>query len=653
MEQKILVIQNNQIYRSELVKEMKNEGFLSIFEDPNGAEAFKILKNESIALIVIDIDLSGVNGFLIVNRIKKTPTSATIPILVLSEKSGESAFQKHKESPTPAEGYLELPTSTKKIIKSIKKLLGLEVEEEEIIQSQPIEEESINNFDVNNLDFQGDIDLDNFENSLNFEIPIETEENPIDVSIDVSINNSSNNTFDISSDFDISIGDNLNNSDSLENNHEVFEDLSNSDSLFENTNTLESLEIEAQESFDLSKDDSIIDLSLPDFPSEKTDENSLNEDASPSLESVIPAELESIVEEKRIKIGELEKELLSFKNESEIFKEEIKTLKLSISENSLTKNDIEVKNKLINSLNIEINELKNRLLNENAKNIKHTEEVSIQENKMLSLQKEIVILKEELSKTHSSTEESHSSNREVLILKQTITKKEREIIEYKELYNSKQKELLDLQDKLNEFELALADKDDLFTKETNLLMAEKKSLILEKDTLKSKQDENQNLINTLNKEIESLKSKQDENQNVINTLNEEIKSLKSKQDENQNLINTLNIESENLKSKQDENKNLINTLNGEIESLKSEISAKSVDIEVLKTEKNGIESLYNQIYSQKHSLEQDKNTLIAEKNEFAKRLEDNLAQFKDIELQKEKLRQLLSAANSILEGLIQ
>ena len=90
----VLLIENKDNLREEIKNALISKGVEQIVEDVKGSKAFPLLKRQKFDLIILDIDLPGVNGFLICNRIKKNNAFSEIPLVIISEKSSEDKFKK-------------------------------------------------------------------------------------------------------------------------------------------------------------------------------------------------------------------------------------------------------------------------------------------------------------------------------------------------------------------------------------------------------------------------------------------------------------------------------------------------------------------------------------------------------------------------------
>lgn len=82
--EKILIVEDDKFLRDLLVKQLKDIGY-TVFCAANCEEAFKQIKDEKPNLILLDLVLSGLNGFEFLKEIKKESSeNKDIPVLILS-----------------------------------------------------------------------------------------------------------------------------------------------------------------------------------------------------------------------------------------------------------------------------------------------------------------------------------------------------------------------------------------------------------------------------------------------------------------------------------------------------------------------------------------------------------------------------------------
>ena len=63
-------------------------------------------------VIVLCVELSGVSGYSICNKLKKDPELAAIPLVLTSSQATEETFEQHKKLKNRADAYLRKPYET-------------------------------------------------------------------------------------------------------------------------------------------------------------------------------------------------------------------------------------------------------------------------------------------------------------------------------------------------------------------------------------------------------------------------------------------------------------------------------------------------------------------------------------------------------------
>lgn len=113
----ILVVDDEKEIRNLLEINLSNEGY-NVFKASCGEEAFDILDNEEIHLIVLDIMMPGIDGLEVCRRVRE---KNNIPILMLSAKSED--MDKIQGIMTGADDYVCKPFNQLELIVRVKALL--------------------------------------------------------------------------------------------------------------------------------------------------------------------------------------------------------------------------------------------------------------------------------------------------------------------------------------------------------------------------------------------------------------------------------------------------------------------------------------------------------------------------------------------------
>jgi DNA-binding response OmpR family regulator len=80
---KILIVEDDRFLRELIARKLKNEGY-EVLEAIDGEEGLKRVKEEKPDLILLDLILPGIDGFEVLAKAKEDPTTAQIPVIILS-----------------------------------------------------------------------------------------------------------------------------------------------------------------------------------------------------------------------------------------------------------------------------------------------------------------------------------------------------------------------------------------------------------------------------------------------------------------------------------------------------------------------------------------------------------------------------------------
>ena len=83
---KIAIVDDNLDVRRLIRRILITQGNYSLFEAVNGKEAIEIIKKERPNLIILDLMMPEVDGFSVIDILQQDPSTAEIPIIVLTAK---------------------------------------------------------------------------------------------------------------------------------------------------------------------------------------------------------------------------------------------------------------------------------------------------------------------------------------------------------------------------------------------------------------------------------------------------------------------------------------------------------------------------------------------------------------------------------------
>jgi DNA-binding response OmpR family regulator len=93
MKKKILIIEDEKILRTLLTQTLSREGF-EVKEAVDGEEGLEKAKTEKPDLILLDLILPTIDGYEVLERLKKDPFTESIPVMIISNLGQDEEIQR-------------------------------------------------------------------------------------------------------------------------------------------------------------------------------------------------------------------------------------------------------------------------------------------------------------------------------------------------------------------------------------------------------------------------------------------------------------------------------------------------------------------------------------------------------------------------------
>lgn len=120
-ENRIIIIEDEKMLAEMYATKLEMEGFKAMTA-LDGKEGLELVKKEKPDLILLDIILPKLDGFLVLKEIKKDPDVKNIPVLMLTNLGQESDVKKGKK--LGADGYfVKANHSPAEIVEKVKQFL--------------------------------------------------------------------------------------------------------------------------------------------------------------------------------------------------------------------------------------------------------------------------------------------------------------------------------------------------------------------------------------------------------------------------------------------------------------------------------------------------------------------------------------------------
>jgi twitching motility two-component system response regulator PilG len=103
---KVLTVDDSEIVQKSIQKALKDQGVEILVAD-NAVDALHLIYNESIAVVLLDVSMPGVDGLELCRTIRSIPEFQSLPIVMVTAR--DSPFDKVKGQLAGATQYLTKP----------------------------------------------------------------------------------------------------------------------------------------------------------------------------------------------------------------------------------------------------------------------------------------------------------------------------------------------------------------------------------------------------------------------------------------------------------------------------------------------------------------------------------------------------------------
>ena len=121
MTKKVLVVDDNEDNRQILIDLLSTAGY-EIVEATNGTDAVALATSERPNLVLMDIQLPGIDGLEATRRIKATPQLANVPVIAVT--SYALAGDDRKATEAGCDDYVTKPFSPRALLAKVRERLG-------------------------------------------------------------------------------------------------------------------------------------------------------------------------------------------------------------------------------------------------------------------------------------------------------------------------------------------------------------------------------------------------------------------------------------------------------------------------------------------------------------------------------------------------
>jgi two-component system chemotaxis response regulator CheY len=120
MIRKIMTVDDSATVRQMLAYTLQDAGY-EVIEAKDGVDALEKLKNESIQMLITDLNMPQMDGIELIREVRKSPGNRFVPIIMLTTESHE---QKKKAGKTAgASGWIVKPFKPEQLLRVVKMVL--------------------------------------------------------------------------------------------------------------------------------------------------------------------------------------------------------------------------------------------------------------------------------------------------------------------------------------------------------------------------------------------------------------------------------------------------------------------------------------------------------------------------------------------------
>jgi two-component system chemotaxis response regulator CheY len=117
---KIMTVDDSATVRQMLSFTLQDAGY-EVIEAADGVEALEKLKNESIRMLITDLNMPQMDGIELIREVRKTPGNRFVPIIMLTTESHEQKKQAGKTA--GASGWIVKPFRPEQLLRVVNMVL--------------------------------------------------------------------------------------------------------------------------------------------------------------------------------------------------------------------------------------------------------------------------------------------------------------------------------------------------------------------------------------------------------------------------------------------------------------------------------------------------------------------------------------------------
>jgi CheY-like chemotaxis protein len=115
---KILIVDDEESFRKSLASQLKLKGW-AVAEAADGLEGIEMAAKHKPDVILSDVQMDNMNGFIMVEELQQYPATASIPVIMMTSASAAAGAW----NSNIAVEYLEKPFTINKLLEIISKII--------------------------------------------------------------------------------------------------------------------------------------------------------------------------------------------------------------------------------------------------------------------------------------------------------------------------------------------------------------------------------------------------------------------------------------------------------------------------------------------------------------------------------------------------
>lgn len=120
--QTVLLVEDDEMLHSMYIQKFTREGY-EVLSGYNGAEGVQLAAEHKPDIILLDIIMPKMDGFAALKKIKKDPTTAEIPVILLTNLGQEEDIRKGKELGA-ADYFIKANHTPQEVVDKVKEVIG-------------------------------------------------------------------------------------------------------------------------------------------------------------------------------------------------------------------------------------------------------------------------------------------------------------------------------------------------------------------------------------------------------------------------------------------------------------------------------------------------------------------------------------------------